>query len=98
MQWLGVQMMRDVLATVEDDEAVLRMTGRDRRKAARMLEGLMIGAGTGGEDRTDEQCKAELQVMLMLNLKAEMQILDERPGGLPAWLDRRIESHIAYAW
>lgn len=88
MQWLGVR-MRDVLAAVEDDEAVLRMTGRDRQKAVRMLEGFM------GADQTDEQCKAELQTMLVLNVKAEMQILDDRRGGLPAWLDGKIGTHLA---
>jgi meiotic recombination protein SPO11 len=85
MQWLGVR-ADDVLKGVRDDEAVLRLTTRDRRKAIAMLERLCPKPAFG----MDEQCKVELQRMLMLNVKAESQILEYRSGGLEGWLDDRI--------
>lgn len=37
-----------------------------------------------------QEATLELQRMLMLNRKAEIQILDEREGGLEQWLTRRL--------
>jgi meiotic recombination protein SPO11 len=91
MQWLGIR-TDDVLADVQDDEAVLKLTARDRRKAAAMLERLGGEAEAGG---VDEQCKIELQKMLMLNIKAEIQILEDRCGGLQGWLERRIKKQLS---
>ena len=46
-------------------------------------------------DAVQEESIAELQRMLQLNVKAEMQILDERSrGGLVDWLDARIGQHL----
>jgi meiotic recombination protein SPO11 len=86
LQSLGVR-MKDVLADIGDDEAVLKLTRRDRTKAVKMLERLQYD---DGENEMNAQCKSELQTMLMLNLKAEMQILDDRWGGMPDWLDTKI--------
>ncbi len=89
MQWLGVR-PEDVLADVHEDESVLRLTARDRRKAVAMLERLS-GALEGA---VDEQCRLELQRMLMLNIKAEIQILEDRRGGLEGWLDAKIRKQL----
>ncbi|KAH7330466.1 Spo11/DNA topoisomerase VI subunit A [Rhexocercosporidium sp. MPI-PUGE-AT-0058] len=79
LQWLGVR-SRDFLGKEADIRGLLRMTARDRRIALRMLE--------RGEE-SDEGRRRELQVMLMLNIKAEIQILGngERLG---EWLDERL--------
>jgi meiotic recombination protein SPO11 len=37
-----------------------------------------------------ETWRRELQVMLMLNVKAEMQILEQRDEGLRGWLDGKL--------
>lgn len=87
MQWLGVR-VQDVLANVRDDETVLRLSARDRSKAVAMLDRLQQQC----EDAVDEQCKVELQRMLLLNVKAEIQIFEDRPAGLEGWLDRKIRS------
>ncbi|GAM83873.1 hypothetical protein ANO11243_018630 [Dothideomycetidae sp. 11243] len=55
------------------DQVLMRLTKRDRRKAQLML---------GQECGRDLVVRRELQVMLMLNVKAELQILDERGGPL----------------
>jgi meiotic recombination protein SPO11 len=91
MQWLGIR-TDDVLAEVQDDEAVLKLTARDRRKAVAMLDRLSgeAEAGVAGE-----QCRIELQKMLMLNVKAEIQILEDRPGGVHGWLDQKIRKQLS---
>ena len=63
-------------------EGVLRLTRRDRRKANRMLEKAQVQEERGWT--------RELQVMLMLNIKVEIQILSSRTGGLESWLERRL--------
>jgi meiotic recombination protein SPO11 len=91
MQWLGIR-TDDVLADVQDDEAVLKLTARDRRKAVAMLERLSGEAEAGV---VGEQCRIELQKMLVLNVKAEIQILEDRPGGVHGWLDRKIRKQLS---
>ncbi|KAF4556621.1 Type IIB DNA topoisomerase-like protein [Elsinoe fawcettii] len=64
----------------EDDSmmgshVLLPMTMRDRRKARTMLV-RMVGSSEMTDDTSDLQC------MLMTNLKAELQTLDEGHGGL----------------
>jgi meiotic recombination protein SPO11 len=44
------------------------------------------------EDGLEPTWRRELQVMLMLNIKAEMQILEELPGGLVPWLERELRT------
>jgi meiotic recombination protein SPO11 len=62
-------------------QGLMKLTARDRTKAARMLEWDLCA-----EDGLEESWRHELQTMLILNTKAEMQILDELPGGLVSWL------------
>jgi meiotic recombination protein SPO11 len=40
-----------------------------------------------GEDGDEGKWRREVQVMLMLNVKAEIQVLEAGPGGLAAWLE-----------
>jgi meiotic recombination protein SPO11 len=85
VQWLGVR-IDDILVDVQDDESVLKLTARDRRKAVAMLE----RSSSESTDKVDEQCRMELQQMLMLNIKAEIQILEERPWALERWLNGKM--------
>ncbi|KAF7507604.1 hypothetical protein GJ744_010274 [Endocarpon pusillum] len=89
MQWLGVR-AADVLAEVQNDESVLKLTSRDRKKAVAMLGRL----NRESEAVVDEQCKIELQRILVLNVKAEIQLLEDRPGGLEGWLNGRIRMQL----
>jgi meiotic recombination protein SPO11 len=84
MSWLGVQ-STDIIPT-DDSKTVglLRLSGRDRRTASRMLDRDVFQEGAGVEWRR------ELQVMLMLNCKAEIQILSSGDTGLEGWLDRSL--------
>ncbi|KAF4632534.1 hypothetical protein G7Y89_g5596 [Cudoniella acicularis] len=65
--------------SIEDERGILKLSARDRRIAGKMLE----------REDLDEEWKRELRVMLMLNVKAEIQILG---GGesLGRWLDGKL--------
>jgi meiotic recombination protein SPO11 len=67
--------------------SLLELTSRDRRIARRMLE-----KETMEEEGREVEWRRELQVMLMLNLKAEIQILSDGDGGLEKWLDEKLRS------
>ncbi|PBP23672.1 DNA topoisomerase IV, alpha subunit [Diplocarpon rosae] len=83
IRWLGVQSC-DFLGQDHGMQGLLKMSVRDRRIASKMLE------RANGEDRgVDDELKRELQVMLMLNVKAEIQILGNGEK-LAEWLDRRL--------
>ncbi len=90
IQWLGIR-AADVLAEVQNDESVLKLTARDRKKAVAMLGRLNWESEAG----VDEQCRIELQKMLVLNIKAEIQLLEDRPGGLEGWLNGRIRTQLS---
>ena len=69
-------------------QGLMKLTARDRTRAARMLEWNLCT-----EDGPEQGWRQELQKMLMLNIKAEMQILDELPGGLVSWLSSELGSY-----
>jgi hypothetical protein len=90
IQWLGVKRHHVSRTPVGEGDTetsampelqgLVKLTARDRTKAVRMLEWDLCAEG-GPENGW----RHELQTMLMLNTKAEMQILDELPGGLVSW-------------
>lgn len=96
LQWLGVQNHHicqtpvnegdTETAVLADVQGLMRLTTRDRSKAHRMLEWDVCA-----EDGPEPTWRAGLQKMLMLNFKAEMQILDELPGGLVSWLSNQLD-------
>lgn len=96
LQWLGVQSHQVGESpghvgyatgfSLADAQGIMKLSTRDRRKAHQMLEWDVCGEVHG-----ERGWRAELQRLLMLNIKAEMQILDERPGGLVLWLSRELE-------
>jgi meiotic recombination protein SPO11 len=56
------------------DQGLLILTARDRKKARKML-GWQVLQG-------DESIRRDLQVMMMLNVKAELQLLDANEDGM----------------
>jgi len=85
IRWLGVR-SSDIVQSESDKTGLLKLTSRDRRIATRMLERDMFCE----EGRRQENWRRELQVMIMLNVKAEIQILSSRDGGLEGWLDEKL--------
>lgn len=84
---MGIQ-SKDVLErrNREEYKGLLRLSARDRKKAVKMLENSewLREGGVEGEWRR------ELQVMLMLGVKAEMEVLSERVGGVEGWVEERL--------
>lgn len=95
VRWLGVKSDNMSLSLVGEHgtkrkmihqlQGLMRLTMRDRTKATRMLEWDLCG-----EDGLERDWRRELQWMLMLNVKAEMQVLDELSGGLVSWLSDQL--------
>lgn len=69
----------------EDRKGLLRLSKRDRKKAVKML-----GQEICEEDGDEREWRIELQFMLMLNMKVEMEILSEREGGVQGWVEERL--------
>jgi meiotic recombination protein SPO11 len=71
--------------TIPELQGLMRLTTRDRTKATRMLEwDICCEAGP------EQDWRCELQTMLTLNVKAEMQILDEVQGGVVGFLSNEL--------
>lgn len=87
LQWLGVR-ISDVVAGADilGDDVMIPLSARDRKRAQAMLSNNPAFA----EDGPEVDWRAELQTMLMLNLKAETEILYEREGSLEGWIDRKM--------
>lgn len=82
IRWLGVRAehIGREGGGLHSDQGLLGLTPRDRRKAIKMLERAREG---------EEKCEMRqaLQGMLMLNLKAELQLLDAHAGGMVELLE-----------
>jgi meiotic recombination protein SPO11 len=83
IRWLGVR-SNDIVQDLVDRIGLLRLSTRDRRIAR-----LMLAKYVFGEEETEQEWKRELQVMLILNVKAETQILNSGMG-LDRWLDGKL--------
>lgn len=66
-------------------QGLMKLTPRDRTKAMQMLTWTMCA-----EQGSEPEWRRELQTMLMLNLKAEIQILDEVDRRMGAWVGREL--------
>jgi meiotic recombination protein SPO11 len=79
IQWLGVRSCDFLHQTEGDVQGLLKLTARDRKVALKLL----------GKRISDGDWRRELQIMLILNVKAEIQILG---GGeaLGEWLDSKL--------
>lgn len=89
LRWLGLR-SSGIISTANSaeerdaqEQGLLRLSRRDRRRAIGMLE----------HENLQQDCEAdwrrELQVMLMLNIKAEIQILNNSRS-LTDYLDRQL--------
>lgn len=86
LHWLGVRSTAVLSADAGGDgRGLLPMSSRDRRKARALLNKAAFQ-----EDVEDTEWRRELHIMLMLNVKAEIQSLSDLDGGLEGWLGREI--------
>ncbi|KAF2743547.1 DNA topoisomerase IV, alpha subunit [Sporormia fimetaria CBS 119925] len=95
LHWLGLRSRHWTGMTDQGDSAnknsfaalqgLMALTPRDRAKACQMLKW-----GVCTENGMEPTWRRELQVMLMLNMKAEIQILEEGASGLVPWLVEKL--------
>ncbi|KAL4950849.1 Spo11/DNA topoisomerase VI subunit A [Aspergillus filifer] len=87
LRWLGLRTSEIVKGLgLDGDEALMPLTKRDRKKIVSMLSRSPVWAADGPE----MEWRVELQRMLMLNVKAEIEILYEGVGGIEGWLNREM--------
>lgn len=72
------------------DYKVAPLTQRDRKKAVAILNAL---GDEQNQDPEEVRLMPELQIMLMLNMKFEIQAIDD--GAMAGWLDAQLESVFA---
>lgn len=72
---------------VSDGEGagLLNLSLRDRRRAVGMMKKNNLK-----KNGQDKEWRRELQVMLMLGIKAEMELLGNRKKGLEGWVERKL--------
>lgn len=68
-------------------EALSQLTSRDRRVATNVLRGICQEQGEADIEEMDQV--RELQMMLVLNIKAEIQAVDNL-GDITHWLDEKL--------
>ncbi|KAJ2895873.1 uncharacterized protein MKZ38_006063 [Zalerion maritima] len=71
------------------EDTLLTLTSRDRKRAVVMLNELSVGRDGDIHDPRTMECARELHVMMMLNVKAEIQAVD-RMGNMTDWLDEHL--------
>jgi meiotic recombination protein SPO11 len=83
IQWIGVKSSH-ITQQEESHHQVqgsLKLSARDRNQATKMLEREPFT-----EKGLEPEWRREIQVMLMLSMKAEIQLLGSKTGGLQDWL------------
>ncbi|TGO47738.1 hypothetical protein BCON_0265g00110 [Botryotinia convoluta] len=83
MRWLGLR-NKDMMQGGKENEGLLKLTERDRRLAVKMLQRDLCQ-----EHGDEDEWRKEIQVMLMLNKKAEIQIIGNGDA-LENWLNRKL--------
>ena len=97
IQWLGIK-SEEIHSYIdggidENVQGLLSLSTRDRKKAVKMLENNPAFDERNGE----KEWRQEIQVMLMLNIKAEMEILAQKAGGVEALVERKLKNAVGEA-
>lgn len=86
IEWLGLHSSVILERCFDDDaQGLLRLSDRDRKKGTKMLEKWPLE-----EEGPEQEWRRELQVMLMLGIKAEMEILADSKDGVVGWVKQRL--------
>jgi hypothetical protein len=81
MKWLGIKSSDLVGISTNESNQLITLSERDRRLAISMLHRFIVH-----HELKDFDMKKELQCMLVLNCKAEIQLVESLEGGLSEWL------------
>jgi meiotic recombination protein SPO11 len=91
LKWVGLR-LDDVVEGGMADETLMPLTAIDRERIRAML-----ARQSGETENLQRESFSELQRMLILNIKAEIQLLEDRPGGLVWWLEQRVGKELGFA-
>ena len=93
VRWLGLQSRHlfDNLNESAGSSGLLPLSMRDRKLAKKML-----GQSNLMEENGEREWRRELQIMLMLGCKAEMEILDDREDGVGGWLEEALINELRH--
>jgi len=91
LKWIGLK-AEDLAEPGITDESSIWLTARDRVTALSILTSKEWRDESGTVLPCLQECIVELQRMLVLNRKAEIQVLDEKEGGLEKWLTHRLRA------
>lgn len=91
IRWLGLR-SRDLFdhLNASEGKGLLPLSNRDRKMAKKTLERPILG-----ESGRESEWRRELQIMLMIGFKAEMEILGDREGGVTRWTAIRLFEELA---
>jgi meiotic recombination protein SPO11 len=87
MKWIGIK-SQDV------GDGAMALSQADRVRAHNLLE-VMLAKGDVGSKLAE--CVSELQRMLMLNVKAEIQILDNDARVMMSWLEDKMTDELMWS-
>lgn len=92
IRWLGLrsEYLFDKYGGLNGD-GLLPLSTRDRKMAKNMLERSCLG-----NEKKEIELRRELQLMLMLGCKAEMEMLNDREGGVVRWLEDMLIKELAH--
>jgi meiotic recombination protein SPO11 len=84
MRWIGIK-------SQDLGDGTMTLSQADRVRAQNLL-GVMLGEGE--VQSSVAECVSELQRMLMLNVKAEIQVLDTDAGAMMCWLEDKMTTEL----
>jgi hypothetical protein len=87
LKWIGIK-------SQDLGDGAMALSQADRVRARNLLE-VMQAEGDAVSDMA--ACVSELQRMMMLNAKAEIQVLDNDAGAMMAWLKERITDELMWS-
>ena len=93
IRWLGLQSghLFDNFNESGGISGLLPLSMRDRRLAKKML-----GQSNLMKENGEREWRRELQIMLMLGCKAEIEILDNRESGVGGWLEETLMKELRH--
>jgi DNA topoisomerase VI subunit A len=94
-RWIGVKAEDLLVSSLLEEGVSMRLSRRDRMAAISMIASPEWRDESGDVLPSLVEPLAELRRMLMLNRKAEMQCLDEMPGGLEDWVVAKMEQRLS---
>lgn len=90
LEWLGTRIRDVVMEQVRNEDEDWIMISLSRRDVKK-IQSMLLKNPVFSEEGPETEWRAELQTMMMLNIKAETEVLYGTKGGLEGWADRKMQ-------